>query len=156
VLGPDPDLEDLVQDVFVAALESITHLADPNALKAWLSKIAVFTARGRIRRRQRWRFLRFVPVEDLHDKLTEWPRLEVSAALQSTYRVLGQLPADERIAFSLRFVEGMELTEVAAACSVSLATIKRRLNRAQSGFVRLARDCPALTEWLGGGSRWNG
>lgn len=156
VLGPDPELEDLVQDVFVAALESIAQLSEPSALKAWLSKIAVFTARSRIRRRQRWRFLRFVPAEDLNDVVSEVPRVEASAALKSTYRVLAQLPADERIAFALRFMEGMDLTEVAAACSVSLATIKRRLSRAQSGFVRLARDCPALSEWLSGGSRWSG
>jgi RNA polymerase sigma-70 factor, ECF subfamily len=42
----------------------------------------------------------------------------------------------------------MELTEVAASCGVSLATIKRRLSRAQQSFTSGARREPALAEWL--------
>jgi RNA polymerase sigma-70 factor (ECF subfamily) len=155
VLGPDQELDDLLQDVFVAALESVGRLEDPGALKAWLAKIAVFLARGRIRRRTRWRFIRPLPLEELVDKQVEWPRTELSAALRETYAVLDQLPTDERIAFALRFVQGMDLTEVAAACSVSLATIKRRLRRARTRFVQLASERPTLAEWIAGGTRWN-
>src|SRR5258706_15116020 len=36
VLGPDQELGDLVQDVFVAALESVSKLQNPRALRAWL------------------------------------------------------------------------------------------------------------------------
>jgi RNA polymerase sigma-70 factor, ECF subfamily len=64
------------------------------------------------------------------------------------YRVLDALDTDQRIAFALRFVAGMELTEVAASCGVSLATIKRRLSRAQINFAALAKREPALAEWL--------
>jgi len=42
----------------------------------------------------------------------------------------------------------MELTAVAAACGVSLATIKRRLSRAQATFVSLASQHAVLAEWL--------
>jgi RNA polymerase sigma-70 factor (ECF subfamily) len=58
------------------------------------------------------------------------------------------LPADERIPFALRFIDGMELTEVARACTVSLATIKRRLSRAEQRFTAFAALEPALAEWL--------
>jgi RNA polymerase sigma-70 factor (ECF subfamily) len=150
VLGPDPDLLDLVQDVFVTALESIAKLEEPRALRAWLTQVAIFSARTRIRRRTRWRFLRFVPSEEL-------PELELAAvdyeggeALQAVYRALAQLNADDRIAFALRFIEGMELSDVAGACQVSLATIKRRLGRAQASFREAARPEPALAEWLEG------
>ena len=57
-------------------------------------------------------------------------------------------------AFALRFVDGMELTEVAAACETSLATIKRRLARAGARFEAAARRQPVLEEWLEGGTRW--
>ena len=49
--------------------------------------------------------------------------------------------------FQRTFQEGMDLVEVAAACRVSLATIKRRLTRAEARFVELARQEPSLTEW---------
>ena len=48
----------------------------------------------------------------------------------------------------------MQLTEVAAACRVSLATVKRRLARAEKRFVEAAKDHPALRERLTHGGRW--
>jgi RNA polymerase sigma-70 factor (ECF subfamily) len=150
VLGPDPDLLDLVQDVFVTALESIHKLDEPRALRAWLTQIAVFSARTRIRRRTRWRFLRFVPSDELPDLPLAAIDYDGSEALRAVYRVLARLETDDRIAFALRFIEGMELADVASSCQVSLATIKRRLSRAQSSFREAARPEPALAEWLGG------
>jgi RNA polymerase sigma-70 factor (ECF subfamily) len=74
---------------------------------------------------------------------------EVSEALGAVYRVLAQLPVDERIAFALRHVDGMQLTDVAASTRVSLATAKRRISRAQGRFVGLAQAEPSLSCWLG-------
>ncbi|MDX2052594.1 MAG: sigma-70 family RNA polymerase sigma factor [Polyangiaceae bacterium] len=149
VLGPDPDVHDLLQDVFVSALGSMRRLENPSALRGWLTQIAVFTARGRIRKRVRWRFLLFSPTEELPEQEAMHPSAEVSEALKKTYAVLNQMPPDERIPFALRFIDGMELTEVAKACGTSLATIKRRLSRAQTRFVELARQDPSLLEWVG-------
>jgi RNA polymerase sigma-70 factor, ECF subfamily len=148
VMGPDSEILDLVHDVFVTALESVHRLVDPKALRAWLTQIAVFTARGRIRRRMRGRILRFLPFSELPEPELPPTDFEASQAMQAVYRVLGGLDTDQRIAFALRFVAGMELTEVAASCGVSLATIKRRLARAQINFGNGAKAEPALTEWL--------
>lgn len=148
VLGPDPELSDMLQDVFVAALGSVHSIEDPSALKAWLTRTAVFTARGKIRRRTRWRFLRFVPDDELPEAAAPARDTEGSEALAAVYRVLNALPADERIAFALRIIDGMELTAVATACGVSLSTIKRRLTSAQERFRELARREPVLGVWL--------
>jgi RNA polymerase sigma-70 factor (ECF subfamily) len=148
VMGPDSEILDLVHDVFVTALESVHRLLDPRALRAWLTQIAVFTARARIRRRVRGRVLRFLPFSELPEPELPPVDFEASESMQAVYRVLGNLDADQRIAFALRFVAGMELTEVAASCGVSLATIKRRLSRAQSAFASSAQREPALVEWL--------
>ncbi len=150
VLGPDPEIPDLLQDVMVAALGSIGRLDDPRALRAWLTRIAVFTARVRIRRRTRWRFLRFVAPEELPEPGIDPHDAPASETLRATYRVLARLEPDDRIAFALRFLQGMELTEVAHATQVSLATIKRRLSRAQQHFQELAQMEPSLGDWLGG------
>jgi RNA polymerase sigma-70 factor (ECF subfamily) len=148
VLGPDPELSDLLQDVFVAALTSLHSIEDPSALKAWLTRTAVFTARGRIRRRSRWRFLRFVPDDELPEPPVPALDVEGNEALVAVYRVLKSLPADERIAFALRVIEGMELTAVASACGVSLSTIKRRLSGAQQRFDELSGREPVLKAWV--------
>jgi RNA polymerase sigma-70 factor, ECF subfamily len=148
VMGPDSEILDLVHDVFVTALESVNRLIDPKALRAWLTQIAVFTARARIRRRVRGRILRFLPFSELPEPELPPADFEASEAMQAVYRVLNTLDTDQRIAFALRFVAGMELTEVAASCGVSLATIKRRLSRAQVSFASLAEKEPSLSEWL--------
>lgn len=156
VMGPDSEILDLVHDVFVTALESVHRLVDPKALRAWLTQIAVFTARARIRRRVRGRILRFLPFSELPEPELPPADFEASEAMQAVYRVLDGLDTDQRIAFALRFVAGMELTEVAGSCGVSLATIKRRLSRAQLSFASAARREPSLREWLEVSSRTEG
>jgi RNA polymerase sigma-70 factor (ECF subfamily) len=49
------------------------------------------------------------------------------AELALVDRALEAVSANVRIAWMLRMVEGLELTEVASACGCSLATAKRRI-----------------------------
>ena len=153
-LGIDSEISDVIQDVFVGVFEGIRSLKDASALRSWIATLAVFTARGRIRRRRRWRWIRFLAPEDVPEVPVSGPQGETHEAVRATYRVLDTLPDDERMAFSLRFISEMQLTEVAAACRVSLATVKRRLARAEKRFVEAAKDHPALRERLTQGGRW--
>jgi RNA polymerase sigma-70 factor (ECF subfamily) len=152
VLGPDAELRDLVHDVFVSAIGSIDRLDDPEALRSWLASIAAHRARAEIRQRVRRRWFSLRAHEDLPEVEAVVSTPEVDEAVRTTYRVLQKLPADERIAFALRLIDGMELVDVADACQVSLATIKRRLSRAQKKFTAIARTYPELSEWLEGGA----
>jgi len=158
VIGIDRDLADILQDSFLSALSSLHTLRDPRALRPWLAQIAAQTARKVLRSRSRRRWLRlFVDAEDeaRWDQPVAEHEPDTLRALHGVYAVLNELPTDDRITFALRFVEGMDLQEVAAACGVSLSTVKRRLSRAETRFRMLARDRPELSEWLAGGSRWN-
>lgn len=150
VLGPDADLHDLIQDVFVAAIDSMDRLSDPSALRPWLAAISVNCVRVELRRRTKSRFLRFSPHDELPEQEAPMATPELDEAVRATYRVLAALPVDERIPFALRFIEGMELTEVARACDVSLATVKRRLTSAQKKFAKIASTYPELSDWVKG------
>jgi RNA polymerase sigma-70 factor (ECF subfamily) len=153
VIGPDGNLEDLVQDVFVAAIEGIERLEDPQALKSWLAGIGVNVARAELRRRTRTSWLRFLPGPWLPEVEAVVSNPELDEAVRAAYRVLGQLQVDERIAFALRFIEGMELSEVASSCQTSLATTKRRLQSARKKFENMAGTYPELAPWLQGGAQ---
>ena len=151
VLGHDPDLEDLVQDAFASILSSVGQVRDGAAVKGWIASVAVHTAHRAIRRRKLARWLAiFRPA----DEPVAHPSHEPRAALLRVYEVLDRLPADERIAFTLRYIEEMPLEEVAAASGVSLATVKRKLTRAEARFVAAAKADATLRSWLERGDRW--
>ena len=149
VLGVDDDLPDATQDVFLRALRSVHRVRDPQALTDWILQITVCTAADWIRKRKRLRWLLFFEPGDV----AEHPSFSIDEiardALRATYRVLDRMNVEERTVFALRHIDGMELTQVARACDCSLATIKRRLSRANARFEALARHEPALEHWLG-------
>jgi RNA polymerase sigma-70 factor (ECF subfamily) len=156
ILGNDQDLADVHHETFVRALGSIASLRDPSRLTAWVTSVAVLSARTCLQRRSRRRWLVLTEPDELAALDARTPSAEptVREALAVTYRLFDQLPALERIVFALRFIEGMQLAEVADACGISLATTKRRLARAERQFLALARRHPVLSEWVAKGGRW--
>ena len=155
VVGADAELPDLMQDVFVRAISNLKELRDPAAVKQWLGSLAINTAHVWIRRRRlRRRWVRFDSPQELPEPPATVAGLEVNLMLRRTYQILDSLPADERIAFALRFVDGMDLREIAEISGVSLATIKRRIGKAETRFLEVARQDPLLREQVGASPRW--
>src|SRR5262249_14507605 len=64
-LGPQPDIEDLLQDVFAAAFGSIDKLREPAALRSWLLSITVGRLRTYNRGRRRNRWLSYTPTDQI-------------------------------------------------------------------------------------------
>ncbi len=154
-LGPDDDFPDLLQEVFIRALDRIGKLRDVERLGSWLTTIAVFVARAHIRLRTRRAWLRWFSPERTRPWQVEQPASEARRALREVYEVLDEMPVEERMAFVLRFVHGMILSDAAASCGTSLATFKRRLARAEKRFVAAVGGRPSLEQWLKNGTRWN-
>jgi RNA polymerase sigma-70 factor, ECF subfamily len=147
--GEDAEHPDLVQEVLVQAWRGIGELRSPAALKAWLTHIAVFRARAAIRRRRRRRWLAlFSDLGQVPEVQAVWATSDVREAARAVYGIFDRMPEDERIPFTLRMLEGLSLEETAAACGMSLATLRRRLVRGERRFFKLARDCEALGPWL--------
>lgn len=153
ILGEDPELEDLVHDAFASILAAATNVREPKALRNWIVSVAAHTAHRAIRRRKLTRWIFFWQDEVLPD-IPHEVDLAGREALRRTYTLLDQLPANERIAFALRHIEELPLDDIAEACEVSLATIKRRLNAAEQRFAAMARRDPVLRSWLEEGRRW--
>jgi RNA polymerase sigma-70 factor (ECF subfamily) len=152
LVGPRADLDDLVHDVFVQAFASVQRFrGGGDDLKAWLTGVTVRVVRGQLRK---WRVRRLVmPWRTSDDDVEpDAPSADASpaerAAVARTWALLTGLPTDERIAFALRYFQGLELTEVADAMDVSLSTAKRRLHAARERVLAAARVDPLLVEWL--------
>ncbi len=155
LMGPDGEIDDVVHDVFVRALESLPRLREPAALRSWLFGIAVRAVGIRFQKRSRQRWLRFMAPEDVPE-MAAMPAAassDLGEALGDVYAILRGMDADERIALVLRRVEGMSLEDAAAATGMSLATFRRRLARGEAKFFARAKSRPALDEWLAEGGR---
>lgn len=136
VLARDDEVDDVVQDAFVAAFSGLRKLSDPQSFAKWLGSITVRTARSRIRRRQIRRRLGLVRGEPVDADRMVSPEAppDVAAELRALYGMLERLEPDVRIALVLRRVEGMTLPEIAEHMGLSLATVKRKI---QAGDVLL-------------------
>jgi RNA polymerase sigma-70 factor (ECF subfamily) len=150
LMGPDAELDDVVNDVFVRALESLPRLRDPSALRSWLSGIAVRTVRIRFQRRRRQRWLQFMAPDDV-PPMIHHPQMEIGEALRDVYAILEGIDVEERIALVLHRVQGLHLEEAARAAGMSLATFRRRLARGEAKFFARARRRPSLEAWMQSG-----
>ncbi len=148
------DFEDLLHEVFVQALGSVHQLRDSVALLGWLQTIAARVAFRTMRRRRARSWLGFHRPEDLPDVAATATSFEARQACDAFFSALSRLPAALQLVFTLRYVEGMEVTRVAETCEVSLSTAKRRLAQAERKFSSLAQRDPSLRTWLESGERW--
>jgi RNA polymerase sigma-70 factor (ECF subfamily) len=131
LLGRDDDVDDVVQEVFVVAIRGLRTLREPRAVRGWLAKITVRIARRRLRARRLRAFVGLDAAPSYAQLVVGAPQ-ELALAIVRAYRVLDRLPVDIRIAWTLRYVEGESLEDVAAMCGCSLATAKRRIARARA------------------------
>jgi len=134
IAGSTSDVEDVVHDAFLRAFDNLDNLRNPKAFKSWLGSIVVHAMRSRLRR-SRWMRLFGLgqpgdPV-DIDALTSDQASPGARAELAQVYALLQTLPADDRIAWTLRYVEGHDLKGTADLCDCSLATVKRRIRRAQ-------------------------
>jgi RNA polymerase sigma-70 factor (ECF subfamily) len=143
LIGRDADVDDLVQESFASALLSLDRLKDPEAFAGWLNAILVRTASKMIRRRRllaRFGLGRGSLEIDLDALVSPSVSPDDAAELRRLYTLAAELPAELRIPLLLQRVEGLELEEIRTLTGGSLATIKRRIQKAEdllrSSFMR--------------------
>jgi len=139
LLGRDDEIDDVVQDVFLAALRGLRNLRHPRAIKQWLATVAVRVATRRLRMRKLkgWLGFGFARGASYEEVAAPGASPEQRALLCCVYAALDDLPVAERIAWTLRFVEGERLDAVARLCGCSLATAKRRIAAAHAALEKV-------------------
>ena len=132
LLGRDMEVDDLVQDVFLATVEGLASVRSPGALKGWLATLTVRMARRRLYRRKLVSFLGFDDADEAAHVPAKGARQDDVLLLRQVYETLDDAAVEDRVAWVLSNVEREPLDTVATLCGCSLATVKRRIARAQT------------------------
>jgi RNA polymerase sigma-70 factor, ECF subfamily len=149
-LGPVADVEDLAQEVFVVVFSRARELRNRDALRSFIFSVAVRMLKWELRRRRVRQMFELTRTDKLPDYPVPALDAESRQALRRFYTILDRLGAGERAAFALRHLEGLKLEEVAQALGISLATAKRRLQRASALVSRFVEADPALAPYARG------
>jgi RNA polymerase sigma-70 factor (ECF subfamily) len=150
LLGPGPDREDLLQEVFIRFFRRINTLREPHAVRGFLTGICIHVVRAEIARRQRRRWLSLTANGDLPEGSSGFPDVEGREAVARYYGLIDKLGGKDRSFFVARTIEGMTLDEVASSHEVSVSTAQRRINRATKRMAALVRRDPTLAHFAGG------
>jgi RNA polymerase sigma-70 factor (ECF subfamily) len=116
-LGPQAEVDELLQEVFVRVVRQLSSLPEGAQLKLFVVSVTVRVLSAELRRHRVRRSRRAADGE---------------SALTALYRILDELDAEARLAFTLRHFEGMPVPELASAMDASLSSAKRRLARASA------------------------
>jgi RNA polymerase sigma-70 factor (ECF subfamily) len=132
LLGADHELDDIIQETFVDAVEGMRALQEASHLRAWLVTIAVRKVNRVLvdrRRRTKLEGSLAILLPQSHTPGGDWSADELGRALE-------EIPPKLRIPWTLSRIEQLELTDVASACSISIATAKRRIGEADQRLRR--------------------
>ena len=158
MVGPGLDEEDLCQEAFLRFFGRVKTLRDPNAVRAFLFGVCLRVARKELRRRWLRRWLRLTDDGTLPERAPESSGVrgreddvEARDAVGRYYAILDSIGGQGRSLFVSRFIEGLELTDVARLHGLSVSTTQRRLGRVAKRIQAMVRRDPLLATIADGG-----
>jgi len=146
------DAEDITQDVFIRAFEGIARLKSPERFRGWLFQIAWNRLKDHYRKKRVRRLLGFLPEkgdipvpenETVREPEAE-TRLQEADFWNGFNGIARKLSSKEKEVFMLKFLDRLNIREIAQVMNRSESTVKTCLYRAIDKF----RKEPALKTLL--------
>jgi RNA polymerase sigma-70 factor (ECF subfamily) len=146
VLRNGAEAEDAVQEAYVSAFTHLASYRGESSLAAWLSRIAMNEALGRLRRRRSTAEVATLDETRSEAEIIQFPRaaqnddpertMAQRQILQLVEQATDDLAEPYRLVFVTRIIEGMSVEETAELLGIKPQTVKTRLHRAR----QLVRD----------------
>ena len=143
-LGARFDQEDLLQEVFLRVFERLQTLQNPAALRSFVYSFAIRIVSEELRRhriRSRLASMFLGPAAEPSMPPVDFESRELLGRIQAA---LDRMPDRKRAVFVLRRFDGMELAEIATNLDLSLATVKRDLEKANRHISRSIHRDPRM------------
>jgi RNA polymerase sigma-70 factor, ECF subfamily len=129
MLGSQEDAEEALQDSFLRAYRGLARYQDRERFASWLYRILVNRCRSMLARRRSQETRPTITVDE-----DEPPADAELVQTDHANWILGNLPAEQREVFLLRYVEDLSFEEISAITGVGLSALKMRVKR---GLERL-------------------
>jgi RNA polymerase sigma-70 factor (ECF subfamily) len=146
VLRNSAEAEDAVQEAYVSAFTHLASYRNEASLAAWLARITMNEALGRLRRKRSAGYI--APLDEVRTEaeIIQFPlsgqnddperTMAQKQILQLVEQATDGLPETYRLVFVTRVIEGMSVEETAELLGIKPETVKTRLHRAR----QLVRD----------------
>jgi len=132
LLGPGPDVDDVLQEAALVALRRIGDVRDPEAVGPWLRMVVRNSCRTLLRASRRVEPMESVPLPS--DGETPEQVLQSHALRDWIWEAVESLSPTLRLPLILRyFSTGItSYQQIAEACAIPVGTVRSRLNQARS------------------------
>jgi len=140
------DAEDVAQEVFIQVYRSIDQFKGDSRLSTWIYRITVTKSLDLIRSRKRKKRFAFVTSlfgpnnEILHDPVNfHHPGVVLDQKEQAAvlFRLIDQLPENQKTAFILLKTEELSYQEIAQVMGLSVSAVESLLFRARQNLRKL-------------------
>ena len=130
-LLPPEAVEDMTQEVFVAALQGLSQFRGQSSFRTWIAGIVRHKVADYYRKRNRQPEV--VPLQDGTDTTEDTNAWEEHTLVRLA---LQRLPAHYQEVLLLRFAEGMPFRQIANVLDISLEATKSRYRRAVTALAQ--------------------
>lgn len=133
-LGSSDEVDDVVQETFVTAWQTISRLEDPAKVKSWLMRIVSRRCIDRIRAR---RFHDDVDDTDVAapDEHTPPRIVEAASRREAANLALQNLPEQQRRCWLLKEVAGYSYDQIGEELDLPASTVRGLLSRARKNMI---------------------
>ncbi len=148
ILGPNPQIDDLLQDVFLSVFRGLHTFRGESSLSTWIDRCAVRKAFAYIRSERGRHPLELVAENVANNDPSAERRALAREATRRLYDTLKRLEPNQRLAFTLHAIDGRPIAEVAELMQASVVATKARAWRARRFVEKQAKSDPVLAEYL--------
>ena len=132
IIANQQDAEDIAQETFIKAYNSIGKLNHVEGFYKWLLRIAVNTS---INYKKSSVFTPNVPIDEMNELVSQAQTpeeyVEKREGIKELGSVLAELTSEHRAILVLREVQGLSYDEIANLFEIPLGTVKSRINHAR-------------------------
>jgi RNA polymerase sigma-70 factor, ECF subfamily len=148
ILGSSRDVDDLVQETFIAVFRALPAFRGDARLSTWIDRIAVRGVFHHLRTKKATSTIALDTLGDLDGGGRVDDQAQARDGLRRLYAALAKLTPEARTAYALYAIDGRTIKEVAEITGSTRITAKTRIWRARREVEKRAAADPVLAELL--------